>query len=432
MSEWKKVIIKQSSYLKGRIGWQGLKASEFTNIGPYLVTGTDFVNGKIDWNKCYRVSEKRYNEAKYIQLKNHDLLITKDGTIGKIAYVEKCPKQAVLNSGIFLLRCEDNSYIHRYLYYILHSELFEEFLTKNLNGSTINHLYQYVFENFEFFAPSLPTQRKIARVLSTADAIIEKIQAAIAKYKAIKQGMLHDLFTRGIDPATNKLRPTYEDAPHLYKPSKWGWIPKEWEEKKIEDIAKVNGRVGWKGYTVSDLREVGPLALGATHIDKDNKLDLTNPIYLSFEKYFESPEIMVQFMDILIVQRGTIGKVVIIDKEIGEATINPSMVLLNNIKLNKFFLFYQLIGFIGQMQIENLTSQTGVPMISQEQINNILIIKPYNDAETNVIAERLKSIDSQLQIEQTYLKKLQQIKAGLMADLLSGKKEVHVDEQPAT
>jgi type I restriction enzyme, S subunit len=64
--------------------------------------------------------------------------------------------------------------------------------------------------------------------------------------------------------------------------------------------------------------------------------------------------------------------------------------------------------------------------------NNILIIKPYNDAETNVIAERLKSIDSQLQIEQTYLKKLQQIKAGLMADLLSGKKEVHVDEQPAT
>lgn len=280
--------------------------------------------------------------------------------------------------------------------------------------------------------PNQPEQQQIAKILSTADAVIEKTQAAIAKYKAIKQGMLQDLFTRGIDLNTNKLRPRFEDAPELYKESKLGWIPREWEEKIVDDIAKVNGRVGWKGYTVADLRDFGPLALGATHIDKENKLDLSNPIHLSMEKYIESPEIMVQFGDLLIVQRGTIGKIVVIDRQIGEATINPSMVLLNNIKINNFFLYYQLCSFIGQLQIELLTTQTGVPMISQEQIKNINLIIPKNPKETDAIAERLKNIDAILDNEKSYLQKMQSLKKGLMEDLLCGKKQVKVAEEVLT
>lgn len=276
--------------------------------------------------------------------------------------------------------------------------------------------------------PNQPEQQQIAKILSTADAVIEKTQAAIAKYKAIKQGMLQDLFTRGIDINTNKLRPRFEDAPELYKESKLGWIPREWEEKIVDDIAKVNGRVGWKGYTVADLRDFGPLALGATHIDKENKLDLSNPIHLSMEKYIESPEIIVQFGDLLIVQRGTIGKIVVIDRQIGEATINPSMVLLNNIKINNFFLYYQLCSFIGQLQIELLTTQTGVPMISQEQIKNINLIIPKNPKETDAIAERLKNIDAILDNEKSYLQKMQSLKKGLMEDLLSGRKQVKINE----
>ncbi|RYE57605.1 MAG: restriction endonuclease subunit S [Sphingobacteriales bacterium] len=85
-------------------------------------------------------------------------------------------------------------------------------------------LYKLCFHWFE-----LPEQQKIAKILGTIDAVIEKTQVAIAKYKAIKQGMLHDLFTRGIDVQTGKLRPKYEDAPELYKESKLGMVPKEWE-----------------------------------------------------------------------------------------------------------------------------------------------------------------------------------------------------------
>ena len=81
-------------------------------------------------------------------------------------------------------------------------------------GSTFAEISKADLESVKFPHPDdKEEQRKIARILSTADAVIEKTQAAIAKYKAIKQGMLHDLFTRGIDIKTGKLRPRYEDAP---------------------------------------------------------------------------------------------------------------------------------------------------------------------------------------------------------------------------
>jgi type I restriction enzyme S subunit len=160
MNEWPKTRIKGSSYLKGRIGWQGLRASEFLEEGPYLITGTDFKSGKIDWSTCYHVSEARFAEASYIHIRDNDLLITKDGTIGKIALVTNCPEKAVLNSGVFLLRSSRGDYDHGFAYFVLTSDIFKTFLRTHLNGSTINHLYQYVFENFEIPAPPLPTQQK--------------------------------------------------------------------------------------------------------------------------------------------------------------------------------------------------------------------------------------------------------------------------------
>jgi len=123
-----------------------------------------------------------------------------------------------------------------YLFYVLSSFDFG----KLVQTGALPSINQTLFDRLKCIDFPLPTQRKIARILSTADAVIEKTQAAIVKYKAIKQGMLHDLFTRGIDPATGKLRPTYEDAPELYKDSKLGWIPKEWEVERIENVIQLS------------------------------------------------------------------------------------------------------------------------------------------------------------------------------------------------
>ena len=233
---WPTTTIAESSYLRGRIGWQGLKAAEFRHEGPYLVTGTDFRPGKIEWDTCYHVSEARFAEAEYIHLRNGDLLVTKDGTIGKIAYVEGCPEKAVLNSGIFVLRCRDGSYDHRYMFYVLQSDYFRRFLDDNLAGSTIQHLYQHVFEGFEFPLPEKTEQFKITKILSTVDRAIEQTEALISKHQRIKTGLMQDLLTRGIGEHGN-LR---SEQTHPFKDSLLGRIPANWEVRQLYDLAQVD------------------------------------------------------------------------------------------------------------------------------------------------------------------------------------------------
>src|SRR2546425_2669270 len=100
--EWSTKYLRDISFMKGRIGWQGLKQSEFTMNAdePYLITGMNFKNGKIRWDEVYHVSNERYEIAKDIQLESNDILMTKDGTIGKLLFVDiiPFPGKATLNS----------------------------------------------------------------------------------------------------------------------------------------------------------------------------------------------------------------------------------------------------------------------------------------------------------------------------------------------
>ncbi len=159
---WKTIKIKYTSWLKGRIGWQGLKSNEYQDEGAYLITGTDFCNGVINWNACVHISWERFEEAPEIHIKEGDLLITKDGTIGKVAIAKKCPEKVSLNSGVLLIRNTKNfKYYDKYLYFVLLSEQFWTWYEMSQTGnSTIKHLYQEQFYNFEFTFPEIKEQKK--------------------------------------------------------------------------------------------------------------------------------------------------------------------------------------------------------------------------------------------------------------------------------
>ena len=109
--EWNKINLAKKSKIKARIGWQGLTTNEYLDSGySYLVTGTDFVNGKIDWSGCHYVAKDRFAQDKNIQIQNDDILITKDGTLGKTALVKGLNKPATLNSGVFVIRPIQGAY----------------------------------------------------------------------------------------------------------------------------------------------------------------------------------------------------------------------------------------------------------------------------------------------------------------------------------
>ena len=145
--DWETKRIKDVIQLKARIGWKGLRSDEFqTKSYAYLVTEQDFNSAEIEWSECYQIDKERYEEDPYIQLENGDVLVTKDGTIGKVAMVAKLDKPACLNSGVFVLHQKKNYFLQKYLFWQLSSSVFKEFISKNSDGSTIQHLYQNVFD----------------------------------------------------------------------------------------------------------------------------------------------------------------------------------------------------------------------------------------------------------------------------------------------
>lgn len=198
-SHWRLKKLKYNTYIKGRIGWHGLKADEFVDEGAFCVTGTDFKNGNITWNSCYKVEYERYEQDPYIQLKEDDLLITKDGTIGKIAIVKGLEGKATLNSGIFVVRPTNEDYTTKFLYWALKSCIFKDFIAYTQKGSTINHLYQEVFENMFLPLPPLFEQNQIVSEIETHTqknrALAEKLEKEIILLKEYRQSLISEAVT---------------------------------------------------------------------------------------------------------------------------------------------------------------------------------------------------------------------------------------------
>jgi type I restriction enzyme S subunit len=192
----------------------------------------------------------------------------------------------------------------------------------------------------------------------------------------------------------------------------------EWVESSVEGNCLVKGRIGYRGYTTNDLvnQGEGALVLGGKHI-QNQTLDLSDPTYLSWEKYYESPEIMVEIGDIIFSQRGTLGDCAIIEEEIGPATINPSMVLLNNITCNSKFLYYILIGDRIQNEVKKSKGLGAIPMLSQKQIREFSFLIPHNLEERQRIASCLSSLDDLITAQNQKLEALQLHKKGLLQGL---------------
>ena len=195
--DWVKINLAKNSWLKARIGWQGLTTAEYLDEGySYLITGTDFKDGHINWSGCHYVDYDRYAQDPNIQVSNGDLLLTKDGTIGKVAYISDLDRPATLNSGVFAVKPITNAYTAHFMFYVLESSVFKQFLQQLSAGSTINHLYQKDLVKFDLYVPpTTEEQEAITGILFDMDLEIYKLEEKLSKYQKIKQGMMEELLT---------------------------------------------------------------------------------------------------------------------------------------------------------------------------------------------------------------------------------------------
>lgn len=225
-SDWGTSHLGDLATVKGRIGWRGLKASEYTSHGPYLIANKHISNNIIDWENCDHISEFRYKESPEIQLLDNDVIMSKDGTIGEAAFVDRLPSKATINSTMMLLRVTSPRLHPLFVFYYLQGRRFKRFIGQKKSGTSIPHLFQADMNNLWMVVPrTKKEQSEIVEVLSTVDQAIQKTSEIIAKTERLKKGLMQELLTKGI-------------AHSEFKETETGRIPKEWGYERLDALCE--------------------------------------------------------------------------------------------------------------------------------------------------------------------------------------------------
>jgi type I restriction enzyme, S subunit len=424
MDSWKQINLGKSATLKARIGWQGLTTAEYLSSGDYfLVTGTDFLNGFIDWNNCVHVDKERYEQDKYIQLQVDDILVTKDGTIGKVAIIDKIVKPTTLNSGVFVIRPYRKSFYQKYLYYILRSEHFADFLSKLMAGSTINHLYQKDFIHYTFPAPpTLEEQKKIANTLSDTDSLIQYLKTLIIKKKAIKEGAIQDLLT-----GKRRLHDFTENEG--IKQTEIGIIPEDWDLVNFEEIA--DSKVKWSitggpfgsNLKTSDYTNEGIQIIQLQNIG-DGEFINKDKIYTSEEKAEELLSANIYPNEIILSKMGDpVARACFIPTNKTNRYLMASdgiRLVVDENRFNKKFVHDYINSPNFRNRAFGVSIGTTRLRIGLPVLKSLKFICP-TLPEQNGITQILSDMDAEIAALESQLKKTQNLKQGMMQELLTGK-----------
>ena len=193
---WEQRKLSEIATMHARIGWQNLRTSEFLDSGDYmLITGTDFMDGTVNFDTCHYVERERYEQDKHIQIRNGSILITKDGTLGKVAYIQGLTMPATLNAGVFNVEIKDEKKVDkRYLFQYLKAPFLMDYVDKKATGGTIKHLNQNILVDFPVVLPQKAEQEKIGEYFLELDHLITLYQRKLEKLQNIKKSMLEKMF----------------------------------------------------------------------------------------------------------------------------------------------------------------------------------------------------------------------------------------------
>ena len=416
--EWEVIKVKFFTYMKGRIGWQGLKADEFIDEGPYLVTGTDFKNGRVNWDTAYHISQKRYEQAPEIQLKQGDLLVTKDGTVGKLALIDELPESASLNSHLLVLRPLFNRYDNHFLYYVLSSLEFKNYFQKVSIGSTMDSLSQEKMGEFIFALPNINVQNSISRYLDKKTAQLDKVKALleeqIQKLKDYRASLIYETVTKGLD----------KTVPMKDSGIDWiGQVPEGWGVGKVKYFSQIsagatpdrNNSLFWNGNI--NWMSSGEVNQGIVKHTSETITDLA--LKRTSTKLLPNGTVMLALNG----QGKTKGTAAVLAIESASNQSLASFIvdnqILNNMYLYYFFVanYYNIRGLKGEdrdgLNLQ-LVSNIDIPLFEIEEQQKIV----------DFLNKKTVQIDQLIQIKNEQIDNINKQRQTLIYDYVTGKRRV--------
>lgn len=167
-------------------------------------------------------------------------------------------------------------------------------------------------------------------------------------------------------------------------------LPQNWKWAMVNDICRVFGRIGFRGYTKNDLRysqENAAISISPSNM-VNGKMDFSNCTYISEEKYEESPEIKIQNGDILIVKTGSsYGKTSLVENLPWKSTINPQIAVVKDVKIEKQFLVYFFQSPYAQSKFKDFVLGTSIPTFSQLNLISLQIPLPPLAEQHRIVAK---------------------------------------------
>jgi type I restriction enzyme S subunit len=303
------------------------------------------------------------------------------------------------------------------LFHLLQASVAE--MNKRTHGSTMKHIKRS--ELREFFV-ALPVcgdeQRKLAQVLDTLDTAVHETAAIIAKLKAVKQGLLHDLLTRGID-TNGELRPPQADAPHLYKESPLGWIPKEWAFSSVGAQFEIQLGKMLDGQKNSGVLKpyVGNKAV------QWNRIDLNEVQQVRLSKS-DLGRFRLQKGDLLVCEGGEVGRAAIWNDQLDECYYQKALHRLRPVHGYDPRLMLEMLRYLmGRDALSEYISKTSIAHLTQEKLANVPLPTPNLNEQRRLVAAVVAANQRQ-EAEESQLQKFASLKAGLMDDLLTGRVRV--------
>lgn len=360
------------------------------------------------------------SEEDYLKLKNNgcnpmdgDVLLSKDGTIGKTFVFNQSDLNIVLLSSIAIIRCNKELLLPDFLKYFIENPNTILKLVGMKSGSAIKRIVLRDISNLLVVLPDLQEQQKIASILSTVDEQIDETEQLIVKTKELKKGLMQQLLTKGIGHTE-------------FKQSELGEIPTSWSINKLGDLLNFVG----SGVTPKGGREVytneGILFIRSQNVyPKGLKLD--DVAYITVDIHKKMSRTIVKSKDVLLnITGASIGRCTIFPSNLGEANVNQHVCILRAENLlNPQYLMFFMNSTLGQNQI--LKEQLGQTRegLNFQQIRKFSITLPSLEEQQKIVSI-LSTVDEQIDNYEQEKVKYEELKKGLMQQLLTGQVRVKI------
>lgn len=381
-----------------------------------------------DWTK-HKVPPQKCWGNKSIEVHEGDVLLTKAGPrhrVGVVAHVDATPPRIMASGKMIGMRPRPALVVPRILAGALGTSGPQKYLDHRTTGMAES---QVNFSNASLLAtevmiPDLPEQQQIATILDTIDEAIRKTEQVIAKLQQMKQGLMHDLLTRGIDD-NGELRDP-ERHPELFKETPIGIVPSGWS---IDTLAGCSDQITDGDHHTPRRASSGVLLLSARNV-LNGRIDLSDVDFVPEAEYLRMiSRCHPEPGDVLISCSGTIGRVVEVPPGLRCALVrSAALVKQDRAKLQSRYLEWVLQSDAVQRQMRARQKQGAQPNLFQGEIAELTIPRPPT-SEQRQIAAVLDAHLQRVRRESRGYAKLRLVKQGLMDDLLTGRVRVQVPEE---